>query len=239
MAPRHACSRFAEVEDFTATECACGVVDATLVEQYLDDASDLLYALSRGQIFGLCEATVRPCRCCFCGCCLACCDIDAIPLRGPVVEISEIKIDGVVLDSSEYVLLPRDRVMRVSTSDQRPPGWPGNQALWKPDTEDDTFSITHTFGMAPPYPHWIVQANVELACDMATWTIKGTGALPANASSVIYQGVSLSLSNRARLLEQHVDRLPAVSRFFGIVSQFGGGGVFSPDGVDGWKFPLS
>jgi hypothetical protein len=239
MAPRYACSTLATVADFTAASCACAIDDETIIERYLDDASDLIYTLSRGQIFGECSATVRPCRCCFCGCCLSCCSVDTVPLRAPVIAITQIKIDGDVLSPSEYTLLPRARVMRVATSDTRPPAWPGSQDLWKPDTEEGTFSITYTFGMEEPFPQWVTNAVVELACDWANWDATGRSMLPAGTTNVVYQNVSASRFQRASALEEAADVMPAVSRFFGITSSMGNGGVYSVDGVDGWTFPLS
>lgn len=235
MAPRHACSRLAEVIDFTASQCKCEGLTDTQVEAYLDDASDLVYFISRGTIYGACEATVRPCRVCQCGQCFACCSVDMLPLRGPVIEVTEVKIDGAVLDPSLYRLTPRNFLYRVSTEDTRPQSWPSSQALWKPDTEDDTFSVTYTHGMAEPYPAWVTNATVELMCDMANFQVNGRGRLPADTVGVQYQG--LSIQRRASLVEQHIDLFPAVQRLLGVVS--GGTMAYSPDGISGWTFPLS
>ena len=235
MAPRHACSRLAEVTDFTAAECKCGTLTADEVEVLLDDASDLLYYLSGGAIYGLCTATVRPCRVCMCGTCFACCSVDMIPLRGPVVEVTQVKIDGDVLDPSEYRLTPRGLLYRVSTSDTRPPSWPSSQALWKPDTEEGTFSITHTHGLEPPYPTWVVNAAVELACDQANFQVNGKGRLPTDTVGVVYQG--LSIQRRASAINDNIEAFPALGRFMGAVG--GGAMAYSPDGISGWTFPLS
>lgn len=234
MAPRHACSRLAEVEDFTAEGCKCGTLTADEVEMLLDDASDLLYYLSQGAIYGTCTATVRPCRVCMCGSCFACCSVDMLPLRGPVIEVTEVKIDGVALDPSEYELTPRNMLYRVSTG-TRPQSWPSSQALWKPDSEDGTFSVTYTHGMEEPYPTWVVNADVELACDMANFQVNGKGRLPSDTVGVQYQG--LSIQRRASILANNVDAFPALQRFMGAVG--GGAMAYSPDGISGWMFPLS
>ena len=192
MSPRLACSRLAEVEDFIASECQCELTDVTAIESALDDASDLLYIMSRGTIFGQCERTVRPCRSCCCGHCLCCCDIDTVPLRSPVISIDEIKIDGLVIDPATYRLLSGARVMRVSDDGVRPPPWPCYQDLWRPDTQEKTFSITYTFGLEEPYPAWVVNALIEVACDVVAAAQHRPTKLPSNTVGIQFQGANVS-----------------------------------------------
>ena len=234
MAPRHACSRLAEVEDFIASQCKCEGLTDVQVEAFLDDASDIIYFLSRGTIYGACEATVRPCRVCQCGSCFACCSVDMLPLRGPVIEVMEVKIDGEALSPDLYRLTPRNFLYRVSTG-TRPASWPSSQALWKPDTEVGTFSVTYAHGMEEPYPTWVTNAVVEVMCDMANFQTGGRGRLPADTVGIQYQG--LSIQKRAALIEQNVELFPAVQRLLGVIS--GGTMAYSPDGLSGWTFPLS
>lgn len=235
MAPRHACSRLAEVIDFTAAECFCDGLSDADVEALLDDASDLVYFLSRGTVYGLCEATVRPCRVCMCGSCFACCSVDMLPLRGPVVEVTEVKIDGEVISPDLYRVTPRNFLYRVSDDGNRPASWPSSQALYLDDTEDGTFSVTYTHGMTEPYPVWVVNATIEAACDAANFQVNGRGKLPADTVGVVYQG--LSIQKRAAFIEQHIEAFPALQRLLGMLA--GSAMAYGPDGISGWTFPLA
>lgn len=241
MTLRAACSRLASLEEFQATDCGCGCgLDDDVVGGLLDDASDLVYTLSGGLIFGECEGTVRPCRTCWCERCVGCCSIDVIPLRQDAISITEITIDGAVLDPSNYVLLPRGRLQKISTDGNRPERWPCCQRLYRGLDEDDTFGITYTFGQASQ-PQWVKNAVIELACDMGTHFSTSAGQLPANTTSVTYANVTLSLDSRADALRDQtvLATFPAVSQLLALVGPSARSMAYSPDGAFAWSFPLS
>jgi len=231
-----ACSRWVEAEDLP-TDCVCNITDDDVIDDVLDGVSDILTMLSGFAYYGVCtERTIRPCRGCWCGACPGCCEIDSIPLRGPVVSVDEVKIDGVVIAPSEYMLLSRNRLMRVSTDGARRASWPQNQHVWAEDTEVGTFSITYSFGH-DPLPYFARAAAIELACDLLkTLTPNSKSRLPANATNVFFQGTQVSLQTRAEAVREGATYLTRVS---GLLSAAGGrqAGVYSPDGLGAWVFP--
>lgn len=264
MTLQAACTRFANVEDFTAGCDTCGcTLSPTEVEDFLDDASDLLYQLSGGVVFGECDALVRPVRNCscghygwvgstwsgsgfgggmslgrLCGYCLSCSEIDKIQLRTPVVEVTEVKIDGTILDPASYALTPRGEIYRVAT-DTAPPRWPTQQHLWKPDTEVGTFSIAFSFGRQSE-PAWVRNACVELACELAMFDRGGKTKLPPTATAVTFQNVSVSLQSRAEALTEAKTYLPAVAQFIALTNPAQSHSwLYSPDCGSAWSFPLS
>jgi len=238
-----ACSRLASFAEFQATDCGCGCgLSQAVAEAVLDDASDLVYALSRGQIFGVCEGTVRPCRTCWCGSCVCCCEIEAIPLRRDAIEVSEVVIDGVVLAAENYTLTPRGKLVKVSTDGDRPDPWPCCQKLYRGLDEADTFGVTYTFGQAEQ-PQWVKNAVIELACDMASYFDSGSShaKLPGNTTAVTYANVTLSMDDRADALRDGsvLAAFPAVAILLSLVGPTQGGMAYSPSGGSAWSFPLS
>jgi len=256
----HACSSFAAVEDFTngCDSCDC-TLTADQVGAYLDEASDVLYWLSGGRYMGGCSATVRPVRRCSCGCfgwrgspwsmtgfgpslcgwCMSCGEVDMIQLRTPVLAITEVKVDGVSLSPVDYALTPQGKIYRTATG-TRPPRWPSQQDLWKPDTEENTFSISFHFGQASPHPAWVVNACVELACEMAAQRNNGRTKLPQGTTSVTMQNVSVGIQTKAEAIKEAKTYLPAVAQFIGVTNPAQAQSwIYSPDGGGAWTFPLS
>jgi hypothetical protein len=196
-------------EGSSETECA---VDMT---QFAMEASQLLYELSGRLFSGSCERTVRPCStmdsCGFqvlsrghivgwngnqwgedyraCGCRA----LDRILLSGyPVREITEVKIDGDVVDSATYRLDERRWLTRVR--DPAEPDvilqWPGCQQLDLDDDQDGTFSVTYRYGQDPPMLG--VAAAAQLGCELYRACAGGTGgecALPTGTTRINRQGI--------------------------------------------------
>jgi hypothetical protein len=211
MTLRAATEQFVSLADVRGDE-NCGCVsdsspDDATVGLLIDQASDALTILSGGKIFGRRTITARPSRVrptceCTCGC-----RMDGIPLEGPDPEVAEVKIDGVVLAASEYGLHSgrdgRYYLVRQATGD-RPPSWPSCQSDWRPDTEDDTFAITYTYGV---HIDWIIErATLELVCDFAADDITKTNQLQPGTTSAILGGVSVGV-NSGLTLQERMDRL--------------------------------
>ena len=205
-------------------------------------ASEVLYELSGRLYSGTCEKTVRPCsRGSYCGfqvlsrghivapwgdlwsgywtgsgwsgdeC--GCNPLDRILLSGyPVREITEVKIDGDVVDPDTYRLDGRRWLTRVR--DPADPDtalfWPSCQLLDLPDTEDGTFSVSYRYGQDPPLMG--VAAATSLACQLHTACNGGGGdcEIPSNAVRVTRQGVT-------------IDRNATIAWFYG------------KDGDKGWQ----
>lgn len=243
MSPRAACSRLASYAEFQATDCGCGCgLSQEVAEAVLDDASDLVYTLSHGLIFGQCSGTVRPCRTCWCEHCISCCEIEAIPLRRDAIEVTEVVVDGVVLAEENYTLTPRGKLVKVSIDGLRPERWPCCQKLYRGLDEADTFGITYTYGQESQ-PQWVKNAVIELACDMASHFDSGSGhgKLPSNTTAVTYANTTLTFESRADALRDHtvLALFPAVGILLSLVGPTQGGMAYSPSGASAWSFPLS
>src|SRR5262245_20963266 len=128
--PRLACESFATVEDLTAAVCEGDLsdIDEAEIQSALDGGADILVRRSGFRFYGRCQRVERPCsdRCCVTVC--GCCELDLYRLEQPVLTVDEIKIDGDVLDSSEYELFDDGTgpaIKRLSTDGTRPATWPG------------------------------------------------------------------------------------------------------------------
>ncbi len=202
------CTSWADV-DRVAICCDVPTVEDPfpLIGSLADAASastQFLWAASGRRFSGLCTRTARPCgqpcRCGFqvlsrghlvgwdgdcwgttpCGCTA----LSQVSLSGyPVRAITEVKIDGDVLDPSEYRLDEWRYLTRLNGA-----VWPGCQSLDLADTEDGTFSVTYQHGQDPP--ELAQQAAIQLACE--TWKQCGglECALPKNATRINRQNIT-------------------------------------------------
>jgi hypothetical protein len=129
-----------------------------------------------------------------CGSCdgsCSCAMVDSIRLPGPVVEVTQVKIDGVVLAPSGYRLVDYRKLIRVNTL------WPICQNLNLDDSQPGTWSVTATFGV--PVPLLAQQACGELACEIIKACAGVDCRLPANIASLARQGVNITFN-----LDRHV-----------------------------------
>lgn len=200
------CSPWAEMGD-VCSPCDDYSFDPTLLADSLQIASDVLYELTGRRWSGECEETIRPCGyrtsdSGWCGCTSSrgcgCRRLSELRLPGyPASAVTEVKIDGVVIDPARYrvdahrwlVYLPES-----DTAERR--GWPCCQRLDLPDTEEDTFSVTYTFGQDPP-PGGIKAAailgcQIALACQPET-AGGGRCRLPKRVTTITRQGVSMAV----------------------------------------------
>lgn len=228
------CQAFATVNDVLSAPCGCAYTteaDSALITALISEASDFLYVASGGRVHGICERTVWPLASRSCGP-----DRfdrtfgtgwivdDAIPLAGPNTTILEIKIDGAVINASEYGLYSGNILFR------RDAAWPTSNDVTKLSTETGTFTIKFTFGEA--VGTITKMATVELVCLM----MKDPSALSRvrGVTSANVQGVSVSLEASA---EAEALGIPAVGRFLDRFSPRGLGalGVWSHELDNGWS----
>lgn len=182
-------------------------------------ASQLLFELSGRRFSGACSKTVRPCSDRWCGfqvlsrghivwpddwsvgwggmawnwnsrhgC--GCQPLDRILLSGyPVREVTEVLIDGVVVDPDTYRLDERRYLTRVrATAADTMNFWPNCQALDLPDSQPGTFSVTYRYGMDPPLVG--VDAAAELACELYKACNGAADCnLPSGITRITRQGV--------------------------------------------------
>jgi hypothetical protein len=218
-----ACSAFIEEEDVT---CDCEL-QGHLLSDVIDAATDLIVRLSAGRFRGRCTETVRPvfktnwCEPSYC------CDYDGIPLLGPNPVVSQVKIDGDVIDPTLYKVLDGHRLIRVSTDGTRPPMWPRLNQLWKPATEDDTFSITYTYGHAVDFT--VKRATIEAACDLMRG-LTAERALDGFTTSATLDG--LTVSRDADVAEEA--GFSWIARFLRLYGMNRGFEIASPELSGGW-----
>lgn len=197
-----------DVADCCNVEVSSGVIFDLVAEQ----ASDLLFSISGRLFAGECERTVRPsCDSCWCGyqvlsrghivgpwdygsplnlcdSCLLACDPSLVKLAGyPIREVTEVRIGGDILDPSYYRIFNNRYLQRLDAV-----RWPITQNLGLPDTEENTFSITYTYGADPPA--LAVAAAAQIACEMykaCDSATSGACLLPTGVTRVTRQGVTI------------------------------------------------
>ncbi len=173
-----------------------GCDDVAIVPTYpwTDDeliliASRMLYHATCERFTGECANELRPCKC-SCpdqDCCR--CTFQHVPLAGryPVLEVTEVRVDGVVLPTSDYRLDEFSRLVRTGGE-----SWPHTQDLTKnPDTDSDTFRIKYTVGRAVPID--LQHAAALLACELKK-ACNGQGCeLPDNVTRVMRDGLEFDM----------------------------------------------
>lgn len=233
MAPRLACQAFVTVEDVLSAKCACELNEAddgALIAEYIDEASDMLYVLSGGRVFGICERQVWPIKTgeCYDGPertdWVSWDSVDSIPLPGPDTNVIEVTIDGIALNPSEYGLIDGHKLFRRSGC------WPVSNDVTKADTQAGTFTITVRFGAA--VRELARRAAIELVCQMVTNDNAAINRMRGVVSATV-QGVSVQLD------DDPVGQmgLPEVNRFLDVYASRGMGalGVYSPELSHGWR----
>lgn len=211
-------------------------------------ATEMLWRLTAG-IYGTCPYTVRPCgRKCgsfdffptqtiqgvwinvscsceqsTCGCCYVC----EIELPGPVAEVTEVKIDGIVIDPGTYRIDNGNRLVRVG---QDAECWPQCQTLSEPDTEVDTFSVSYLKGL--PVPPGGQRAVAALAAEIVKSCTQGPCRLPARVQQIVRQGETIQLINDVDFLRSGLTGIPEVDMWLVAVNptaQRQPSRVWSPD----------
>lgn len=129
-----------------------------------------------------------------CGCTSNCtCAIDgtkSLVLPGPIDEVVEVRMNGIILPEDEYEVT-YNRFITLLKDDAK---WPACQDLNKPDTADGTYSIRYTKGLPVPAGGQIaagVLAN-ELAKILCN---DNTCALPQRLQTITRQGVTIGFQD--------------------------------------------
>jgi hypothetical protein len=121
----------------------------------------------------------------------------------PLVEITDVTIDGAVLDPAAYRV---DEARYLVRQDGRL--WPCRQDWWLPDGEPDTWSVTFDYGVAAPNDARTVAAYY--ACELARSMCGMECQLPARTQSITRQGVSQVLFDPLDLVADGMVGLPMV-----------------------------
>lgn len=162
-----------------------------------------------------------------CGCaggceCAPSCRVD---LLGPVAQIDEVRVNGLVLDPAAYQLVGQ-WLARVDGGEC----WPSCQDPAVPDTEDGTFSVTYRPGRAVPVAGQI--AAGMLAGEFVKACSGAACALPAQISSLTRQGTDVEFIDPLTAFTDGRTGIMEVDQFISAVNPYGNkqrSRVFSPD----------
>lgn len=109
----------------------------------------------------------------------------------PVTGVTEVRINDEVVDPWKYEV--RDNMWLVRLSDNDDPEdrafWPACQDMSQPLPEDGTWSVTATFGQAPPMLGQL--AAKQLACEIILFLTTGECDIPATATQINRQGLTI------------------------------------------------
>lgn len=148
-----------------------------------------------------------------CGCGSAddcnCGPLSEVILPGPVGDIVQVTIDGVVLDPSTYRVDNGSRLVRQDG--QR---WPSCQNMSLPAGAEGTFTVEYYRGAAPNeitrYAAGVLAAEFYTACTTTT----GKCRLPRNTVNVIRNGVTMELNpNMMESIASWFEVAPVIEMF--------------------------
>lgn len=165
----------------------CAPVDPALYRTYpvMEGGYWTLYGTQGGVI-----GPVTFGGCCSGGCV---CSPSEIILPGPVSEVTEVQIDGLVVNTDGY-RLDGDRLVRIGDT------WPAQQDLGAAAGQPNTWQVSYRRGRVVPA---VLQNAAGLfACEVAKARSGGTCALPARITSVSRQGVDVQLLQVEDFLEK-------------------------------------
>lgn len=149
----------------------------------------------------------------------SCSRVCEVRLQGPVGAVTEVKLDGSVLDPSAYRLDPGGRLVRVDGD-----CWPLCQNMSAPDTEAGTWSVTYTAGLP------VDGLGAWVAGIMAGEYVKvcsgGNCRLPNNITKVVRDGVEMTLG-----LGSFPGNLTGIQEVDNWVARWNPGGLRAPSVV--------
>lgn len=253
------CQAWISADDVAdACEAFTGGTDTEPLEQWAVVATEVLFEAS-GRIYtGECgPITVRPCAdACGCWAVVAnrgvdgwgwdpragqwacegrscgCSPVSEIMLAGRPREVTEVLIDGLAIDPSEYRLDNGGRLVRLR--DPLEPNlrltWPGCQIIDLDDSEEGTFAISYTYGLDPPQSGRLAAA--ALACQLwAAANNSGRCKLPNNTKVLVRGGVTIGIGTLiAQSLLKGETGILAIDAFIAAHGEDGDvPGVWSPD----------
>ncbi|RQX13403.1 hypothetical protein DDE19_26040 [Micromonospora ureilytica] len=202
-----------------------------------DLATEILWALS-GRRYGVCPATVRPCRrndhdawlrlerwlplsygslaVAFCGCVGHICSCSSsgceLSLPGPVHAVTRVLVEGAVVPAAAYAVYDRRWLVRVDGK-----CWPERQDLTVADDQPGAWSVTYERGVAVPAGGQIAAGH--MACELAKAMVSDTTCrLPRRVQSLVRQGVQQTFVDPAQLAKDGMTGLPEVDQWLRVVN---------------------
>lgn len=216
------CSTWITTEDIRTSPVDFGDSDIgeELLQQQIDAAQEALYLLSGRQFPGVCSDVIRPyevCTDCYfnrrsrSG--LPNCLHNRIVLAGyPVIDVSEVKVDGEVLDAAQYRIDNQKYLVRLPETNGQRLGWPQHQDLLLETDQVDTFEVSYRYGKNPP--ELGKQAAIELAAELALASVQSDKCrLDRRVTQLARQGVTIALPGLIDALKDHRTGLPKTDFF--------------------------
>jgi hypothetical protein len=125
-----------------------------------------------------------------CGEVCGCGVLSRVNLSGyPVVEITEVKIDGDIVDPAGYRLDDWEYLTRLADENGNAQFWPSCQRLDVGPDDPESFAVSYIYGYDPPLPG--VHAAQQLACELYKACTTGICLLPAGTTKIDRQGISI------------------------------------------------
>lgn len=210
-------------------DCATGD-PVPLVYKWTDDelieaASNILYARTCYTYPGLCERTVWPCIDCHCGCHPCACGTWSklsLPTDYPLQEVTEVRLDGVALDSSAYRIDRSQWLVRIDGE-----RWPSCNSFGLPNTTSAEIQVDMVVGREPPIELKI--AVSDLVCEIKR-ACNGSDdcTLPPHVRSIVRRGVDIEIENITDLFKDGLFGIPSVDMAIKMHECKHHGSVFDP-----------
>lgn len=214
------CTAWAQVSDLDCS-AAAGAAD------WLAFATDVLFELSGRQFTGSCSHTVRPTVASQCHVgpvgwevlpggrawsdAYYAVDLGLFPVR----NVSEVRIDGLVLSIGSYRVDQRQFLVRT---DGQP--WPNVQERMKANAESGTWEVSLAVGEDPPAGG--VLAVKELACELVAAAAGDEDCrIPQRVTQVTRQGVTYLMTDLMEFLAEGRSGLYTVDLFLATVNPGG------------------
>lgn len=120
---------------------------------------------------------------------------NALRLPGPIVEVTQVRIDGEVIPPAQYQVLYNRLLVRL---DGTP--WPACQNLLTDASNENTFEVTYKRGVSVPTGGQL--AAGILACELAKAACNDSSCqLPQRLQTITRQGVTVGFSDDFRGLD--------------------------------------
>lgn len=190
--------------------CDASAVDVEIREWAETTAIKILHTAT-GKRFSSCEMFLRPHRD---ECGYSNYTWKSLALPRPVIEILAVKIDGQVLDPSQYTVIKDDLLVR---KDGRP--WPSFNDLLLDDTALGTWSVRVKYGVPPP-PESAYMAGILMCELIKAKTGNKKCRLPWNTTSVNMGDVSTTYPDPYQFLKDGYTGIPEIDAWVKSVNPY-------------------
>ena len=147
----------------------------------------------------------------------------ALLLDGPVAEVSEVQIDGEVLQPSAYELRHSSLLIRQDGGT-----WPLSQDLLSPNGAPGTFSITYLRGEAVPIGGQLAAGRLAMELGKA-YCNDSSCQLPERLQTITRQGITVGFTDQFEGLSEGRVGIWVIDSWVQSVRSRPSVGIYSPD----------